>query len=161
MVNLNRIKAHLSYRPLKHKQQLIALKNDMHDAVTKSEGLHTCEIVFVVEETLSLSWMLASIQRRANFMYKKMKLHKLQSKKGILIYLGLLDKQLEIRVGNGVQVPQENWTSIINEGLALIDNEGIHKGCLGIVQKITDELVKYEKNETLNANEISNDLVVK
>lgn len=161
MVILNRIKAHLAYNPSKHKKQLMDLKNDMHDAVSKSEESHACEIIFVVEETLSLSWLFASVQRRANFMFNKMKLHKLPSQKGILIYLEILDQQLEIRVGDGVTVPKENWDNLIQDGLSLINQNGIHKGCLGLVQRITQELVKYEESDVVQPNMAPNDLIIK
>lgn len=160
MVIVNRIKAHLAYNPSKHKEQLLSLKNDMHDAIAKSEESHACEIVFVVEETLSLAWLFTSVQRRANFMFKKMKIHKLPTQKGILIYLELLDKQLEVRIGDGVSIPKENWDNIIVDGLKMIDTIGIHKGCLWIVQKITDELIKYEPCNIVTPNIIQNDLIV-
>lgn len=133
----------------------------MNEAITKSEEKHACEIVFVIEESQSLAWIFASVEKRADFMFKKIKLNKLSSNKGILIYLELLDNQLEIRMGNEVKIPKENWEKIIEEGVEFINGNGIHNGCIKIVQRITDELVKYEPNSNINDNEISNELIIK
>lgn len=161
MVNIKRFWANFINQPYKNKTKIEELKSTVKQAIEKSEKQHLCEIVFVIEDSFSLGWIFASLETRANFLFKKMKLHKLQNKKGILIYLSKIDDALEIRVGEGVSIPKENWKAIIELGISSIQSEGVHQGCLDIIEMITNQLVAYEPNEKLNTNLVADELILK
>ncbi len=161
MVNVKRFWVNFINQPYKHKTKIEELKSAVKQAIEKSETQHHCEIVFVIEDSFSLAWIFASLETRVNYLFKKMKLNKLENKKGILIYLSKIDDALEIRVGEGVKIPKDNWKTIIELGVSSIQSEGVHQGCLDLIEMITNQLLAYEPNEKENTNLVADELILK
>ena len=161
MVKIKRFWKNFTYQPFKSKAKIAELKSAIESAIKKSESQHACEIVFVIEDSFSLAWIFTSLNYRINYIFKKTKLNKLKSNKGILIYVSKLDEELGIRYGNGVKIPKENWEVMLNQGLDAIKTQGIHAGCLEIIDMVTSQLIAYEPNSEKGKNEIADELIIK
>jgi uncharacterized membrane protein len=92
----------------------------LRQRVTSSEGRHSGEIRVCVEAGLPLSylWRNASPRQRAVTMFGKLRVWDTQHNNGVLIYLLLAERAIEIVADRGVAsvAPAAHWQQVI-EGM--------------------------------------------
>jgi uncharacterized membrane protein len=94
-----------------------ALKR-LQDRVTQSEVRHSGEIRLCVEAGLPLSylWRDASARERALTLFGKLRVWDTEHNNGVLIYLLLAERAIEIVADRGVvrQVPDAQWQAMVS-----------------------------------------------
>jgi uncharacterized membrane protein len=93
-----------------------AVLRRIRDAIAASETGHSGEIRFAVEASLPWSylWRDATARERALSMFGKLHVWDTESNNGVLIYVDVADRRVEIVADRGIAacVPAEHWKEI-------------------------------------------------
>ncbi|HTN50250.1 MAG TPA: TPM domain-containing protein [Burkholderiaceae bacterium] len=88
----------------------------IRQAIVDSESAHSGEIRFAVEAALPLSYLRrdAPARERALMMFAKLRVWDTEHNNGVLIYVDLADRQIEIVADRaiGARVSEDEWTAI-------------------------------------------------
>ena len=110
-------------------------------AIARSEKQHSGEIRVVVEASLPLTylWRGADAWSRAVEMFSGLRVWDTEENCGVLIYLLLADRDIEIVADRGVAraVPQEQWDGICHEMESLLRDGKFEQGILRGLERIT------------------------
>jgi uncharacterized membrane protein len=127
--------------------------------VKTSEKNHRGQVRFVIEAELTTSQLWAGItaRQRAMDVFSMMRVWDTAENNGVLIYVLLADRKVEIIADRGIQqhVGDERWRAICKE-LELHYRKGdFVTGSLTTIEKISAELTHYFPANGLEKNEQS------
>ena len=85
-------------------------------AVRASETTHSGELRFVVEGGLDMAYLLRGVssRQRAGELFHKLRVDRTKAQSGVLIYVQLADRRVEIHADRGIdsQVQEDTWRTI-------------------------------------------------
>ena len=84
----------------------------IEDAIAASEKRHRGEIRFAVEPALDRPFSGQSARERALEVFSLLRLWDTEERNGVLIYLLLADRDIEIVADRGIKVPAQEWEAI-------------------------------------------------
>ena len=136
-----------------------ALRN-IEQAILASETQHTGEIRFVVEADLHPLHILykKTPKKRALEVFSQYRVWDTEQNNGVLIYLLLADRDVEILADRGVHghVGAEGWEAICTEMEKLFKKQQFEQGVLLGIEKIGDVLQQHYPSNGANENELPN-----
>ena len=128
--------------------------------VASSERAHTGELRVCVEAGLPLSylWRGASARDRAIAMFGKLRVWDTEHNNGVLIYLLLAERRIEIVADRGItrQVPEHTWQDISDAMGAAFKGGDYARGLLDAVDRVGALLAQHfpANVSQLNPNEL-------
>ena len=138
--------------------------NRIEAATNASETAHVGEIRFAVEGALD-GWPLfkgQSARERAIDLFSQLRVWDTQHNTGVLIYLLLADRAVEIVADRGIhaRVDAQEWNAVCRQMEAAFRQSNYEGGVLSGLQAVTQHLVKHFPATGHNGNELSNQPVV-
>ena len=136
-----------------------ALRN-IEKAISASEKIHAGEIRFVVEAGLQPYEILCgkTPKKRAIELFGRMNIWDTEHNNGVLIYLLLADRDVEIVADRGIdkQVGHNGWEEICREMEALFKKAEFEAGVLKGIAHISAALQQHFPQLGTSKNEVSN-----
>jgi len=127
-------------------------------AITACEKSHRGELRFVVEGPLPLSvlWRSLSPRARAVELFSTLRIWDTEENSGILIYLQLVDRRVEILADRGIagRVPQAEWDVICRDMETSFRSGAWRRGALQAVTRAGDLLASHFPASDGNPNEL-------
>ena len=138
--------------------------NRIEAATKASETAHVGEIRFAVEGALD-GWPLfkgQSARERAIDLFSQLRVWDTQRNTGVLIYLLLADRAVEIVADRGIhaRVDVREWHAVCRQMEAAFRQSDYEGGVLSGVQAVTQHLVKHFPADGRHANELPDQPVV-
>ena len=134
--------------------------HNIEQAIQASEKTHAGEIRFIVEIGLHPLEILykKTPKRRALELFGSLNIWDTEHNNGVLIYLLLVDKDVEIVADRGISkhVGHAGWEKICQDMESLFRRGEFEAGVLQGVAEISAELEKHYPIAGANKNEISN-----
>ena len=132
--------------------------NRIEAATRASETAHVGEIRFAVEGALD-GWPLfkgQSARERAIDLFSQLRVWDTQHNTGVLIYLLLADRAVEIVADRGIhaRVDAQEWDAVCRQMEAAFRQSNYEGGVLSGVQAVTQHLVKHFPADGHNGNEL-------
>ena len=164
-MNFKRILKHLFTPPILVGQYFpkVALKR-IAEAIAISESRHTGELRFAVEHALQLKNLLAnqSPRQRAVELFGRYNIWDTEHNNGVLIYLLLADRKIEIVADRGVSklVSNDGWQAICREIEAHLQKGHFDEGIIHGINLISEHLAEHFPATEGNPNELSNDVII-
>ncbi len=144
----NRFVKHFLYSPKKDRENVDSLKNNIKLAINELEKKHSAEILFIVEQSMPLSWTFFDFSKRARFILNRILKKKVVNKhfelKYVMVYLEIVDQKFEIIASKNINITQESLDFISESSVKKIKSEGLNKGCLFIVEKLSSEIMNHD-----------------
>ncbi len=134
--------------------------NAIEQAIKASEVAHMGEIRFVVEGALDGPELFAlhsrSARERAIDLFSHLRMWDTEHNTGVLIYLLLADRQVEIVADRGIHAKAGSraWTGICHEMEAAFKDGHYQEGAVRGIQAVTQLLVEHFPAQTVNRNEL-------
>jgi len=159
--NLARILKHLCYGPWRLRRVLPphSLKA-ITEAIRDSERKHGGEIRFAVEVSLDWRRLLAreTPRERALEVFSDLRVWDTERNNGVLIYLLLADRDVEIVADRGIDrlVGNEAWERICREMEAAFREGDFEAGILAGVHAVGAHLERHFAGPDLHGNELAN-----
>lgn len=132
------------------------------DAIAASEVRHSGEIRFAVEAALPWSYLSKDLPARARalMVFSKLRVWDTEANNGVLIYLLLADRSVEIVADRGLarRVTQDEWNGVRDAMVARLRGGDFDGGALAGVQGVGALLARhYPATEARdNPNELTN-----
>lgn len=137
-----------------------AAQDTVAAAIGASEKRHRGEICVVVEAALPFAALRAGLdsRTRAEQLFRKYEVDRTREASGILVYVQLLDRRLEILADRGIaeRVATERWAAICHEVEREFAAETIEKGLLLAVDRIGALLAEHFPAGDDNPDELPN-----
>lgn len=134
------------------------LVDEIGRAVAASENRHRGELRFVVEGPLPApqAWHGVNARQRAAELFASQSVWDTEENSGILIYLQLVDRRVEILADRGIaaRVPQAEWDAICRAMEAAFKAGDYRGGALAAVARASDLLVEHFPAGANNPNEL-------
>ena len=131
----------------------------IEQAVRASESLHVGEIRFAVEGALDGAPLFKgqSARDRAIDLFAQLRVWDTQHNTGVLIYLLLADRAVEIVADRGIHavVGAQSWSAVCRQMEAAFRQADYEGGVLGGVQAVTQHLASHFPAQSLKSNELS------
>jgi uncharacterized membrane protein len=128
------------------------------DAIALGEKTHRGELRFVVEAALPLTalWHDQSTRARAIELFSNLRVWDTEENSGILIYVQLLDRRVEILADRGIaaRVPQAEWEVICRAMEASFRRAEWRQGALQAVTRAGELLANHFPAGADNPNEL-------
>ena len=164
-MNIKRVAKHLV---MTHWQVGRAFPSDTLRAIDRviraSEAAHAGEIRFVVEGALDGIPLLNDLSARARAIevYSQLRIWDTEHNNGVLIYLLLADRNVEIVVDRGIhaKVEQKEWEKICRTMEAAFKQENYEGGVVSGIQGVTQHLIKLFPAVGGDRNELPDKTVV-
>ncbi len=133
-------------------------------AIQVSEAEHAGEIRFVVEGGLdgALLFKGQSARERAIDLFSHLRLWDTQQRTGVLIYLLLADRAVEIVADRGInaQVDSQEWATVCRQMEAAFRQSNFESGVVAGVQAVTRQLKAHFPLDIHDRNELPDKPVV-
>jgi len=133
-------------------------------AIRETEARHAGQIRFAVEATLELAPLLAgqTAQQRAIEVFSRLRVWDTEHNNGVLIYLLLADRDVEIVADRGIHVKlgTETWEAICREMEAAFRNGQFEAGVLAGIHAVGEHLARHFPARSGNPNEMPDRPVV-
>jgi uncharacterized membrane protein len=130
----------------------------IEQAITASEKLHRGELRFVIEGRLSLLDLFREVssRQRARQLFEKVGAGETAERSGILIYVLLAERQVEIVADSGItaKVPQVEWDALCQRMTRAFAAGRYREGALDGINGATDLLVAHFPATSSNPNEL-------
>lgn len=135
------------------------LRDEIAAAVAASERLHRGELRFAVEGPLPLRVLLNDLSPRARAieLFAKLRVWDTEENSGILIYLQLVDRDVEILADRGIaaKVPQAAWEALCCDLETAMRAGRCREGALAAISDATRLLAEHFPATHENPNELS------
>ncbi len=132
--------------------------------VARSEAAHRGEIRFALEGALELMPLMRGLTPRARAIevFSNLRVWDTEENTGVLVYLQLLDRDLEIVADRGIsaRVPQQQWEAICQRMETAFRERRFEEGVVAGLQEITALLSQHFPARDGNVNELPNRPVV-
>ncbi len=130
----------------------------IHAAINESEKRHDGEIRFCIEAGMPWSYLKrgAPARERAVMLFSKLRVWDTERNTGVLVYLLVADKTIEIVADRGIArvVPQGTWNAICTRmALALRGGRGA-AGVIAAIAEIGGELAHHFPRRDDDRNEL-------
>lgn len=158
-MNLRRIMRHLSsggaaVRRAFPSRTLEAIER----AIRETETMHSGQIRFAVESALDLSQLLAgqAARERAVEVFSQLRVWDTESNNGVLIYLLLADRDVEIVADRGVhaKLGKEVWEAICREMEEAFRDGRFEQGVLAGIGSVGRHLARHYPHAGIKPNEL-------
>jgi uncharacterized membrane protein len=128
-------------------------------AVRECESRHSGEIRFAAESALHLPalWHGATARQRAIEVFSQLRVWDTEHNNGVLIYLLLADRAVEIVADRGVaggRVPQSEWDTVCRRMSERFGAGDFQSGAIDGVRAVADILARYSPGERNSGNEL-------
>ena len=134
------------------------------DKIGEQERRHRGELRFAVEGSLPLAqlWHEQNARSRALELFGQMRVWDTEHNSGVLIYLLLADKRVEIIADRGIhnKVGDTVWEAICGEMQRAFAAGRFDEGAIYAVEAISDLLVTHFPRDESDTNELPNEPVV-
>ena len=132
--------------------------NNIEAAIKASEAEHVGEIRFVVEGGLDGAPLFQgqSARERAIELFSQLRVWDTQNNTGVLIYLLLADRAVEIVADRGIhaKVDSQEWSKVCRQIEAAFRESNFEGGVLSGVQAVTQHLLQHFPADGSNTNEL-------
>lgn len=136
----------------------------IEQAIRSTEARHAGQIRFAVEAALELAPLLAGQtgQQRAIEVFSKLRVWDTEHNNGVLIYLLLADRHVEIVADRGIHVKlgKEVWEAICREMEAAFREGHFEAGVLAGIHAVGEHLSRHFPARSGKANEMPDRPVV-
>jgi uncharacterized membrane protein len=148
---IHRLKRIFRHRWLDESDTRRAIPPDLQERLARrvaaSESRHSGEVRLCIEAGLPLSYLLrdATARERAVMMFSKLRVWDTQDNNGVLIYLLLAERAIEIVADRGLasRVPEAEWQRIVTRlGSALRDGQ-YEEGLTAALAEVSALLVTH------------------
>lgn len=161
MLNLKRLFRHLFFPPWLARLRFPARSlNAIEGAVHASEALHTGEIRFAVEVSLTLPALLQglSARERAAEVFSLLRVWDTEQNSGVLIYLLLAERDVEIVADRGLaaKVQPQEWQRICEAMEDLFRKGMFEAGALEGIRAVGELLARHFPAEREQIDELPN-----
>ena len=164
-MNLKRVAKHLL---LTHWQVDRAFPRKTMDAIERaikaSETAHAGEIRFAVEGALDSAplFKAQSARERALEVFAQLRVWDTEHNNGVLIYLLLADRQVEIVADRGIhpKVGSREWESICRMMETAFRQANFEGGAVNGIQAVTQHLIRHFPDSSAGRNELPDQAVV-
>ena len=133
-------------------------------AIKSSETAHAGEIRFVVEGALDGAPLFKgqSARDRAIDLFSQLRVWDTQHNTGVLIYLLLADRAVEIVADRGIdaKVDAQEWSKVCREMEAAFKESNFEGGVASGVRAVTRHLVRHFPANSRDVNELPDQVVV-
>ena len=133
-------------------------------AIAASERRHRGEIVFAVESRLSPLDVVRGLtpRRRAAQLFAGLGVWETEQNSGVLIYVLLADRQVEILADRGInrRVGEATWQAICRDMETAFRDGRFHAGALAGVQAISQVLTTHFPAHGANPDELPNAAII-
>ena len=158
-LNLIRIIRHLSSGDAAVRRAFPSRTLDaIEHAIRESETMHTGQIRFAVEPALDLIPLLAgqTAQQRAIEVFSQLRVWDTECNNGVLIYLLLADRDVEIVADRGVhtKVEKEAWEMVCHGMEVAFRNGKFEQGMLAGIRSVGQFLSHHYPHEGVKPNEL-------
>jgi uncharacterized membrane protein len=151
MASENFVKRLLRHRWLDESDTRRAIPADLVERlgrrVAASEKRHTGEVRIYVEAGLPMSYLLrrASARERAVAMFGKLRVWDTEHNNGVLIYLLLAERAIEIVADRGLSgsVPEAQWQAIVGRMGAALHEGRFEDGITQALEEVSALLVEH------------------
>ena len=132
------------------------------EAIRASERRHRGELCFVVEASLPLEFLRSSCRARAEDLFGELRVWDTEENSGVLIYVQLLDRDIEIVADRGVtaRVAQDEWEAVCRTMERAFRNRRFLEGTLAAIESVTEVLERHFPPREGDRNELSDKPVV-
>jgi uncharacterized membrane protein len=156
---MRRVLAHLLMPPWRVRQMFPALAlRAIETAIRECESTHSGEIRFAVEAALHplALWRRQTARERAIEVFSQLRVWDTASNNGVLIYLLLADRDVEIVADRGIHplVGQEVWDMICRDMEAAFRTGDYQGGVETGINAIGRQLVRHYPLASPNGNEL-------
>jgi uncharacterized membrane protein len=132
--------------------------NAIETAIRESEKLHMGELRFVVESSLEWQDLFAGLtsRERALQVFSQLRIWDTEQNSGVLIYLLLADRRIEIVADRGInsRVDKVKWINICQDIESQLRLGNFESGVLLGVSEITDLLQQNFPAQAHNPNDL-------
>jgi len=147
-MNIRRIMRHLSTgRASVRRTFSPAILDAIEQAIRQAEAKHSGQIRFAVEASLELAPLLAgqTAKQRALEVFSNLRVWDTEHNNGVLIYLLLADREVEIIADRGVhaKLGQETWEKICREMEVAFRAGNFERGVLAGIHHVGDHLMRH------------------
>jgi uncharacterized membrane protein len=133
-------------------------------AVGESEKSHVAELRFAVEAGLALTSLLKGVtpRQRAFEVFSNLRVWDTEHNSGVLIYLQLVDRDIEIVADRGIsaKVGQDTWDGICRRMEAAFRAGRFEQGALDGIREISALLERHFPSRGANPDELPDRPVV-
>jgi uncharacterized membrane protein len=133
-------------------------------AIRECEATHAGQIRFAVENALNPSalWRHQTARERALDVFSQLRIWDTEQNNGVLIYLLLADRDVEIIADRGVhaRVGGEAWEKICREMEVLFRDGKFEAAVLHGIREVSKHLVRFYPSRGPGPNELANRPVV-
>ena len=138
---------HVATTPLAVRRAFPArVRKSIGAAIERAEAGHSGEIRFVVEGSLpwAFLWRNAPVRRRALALFSELRMWDTEHNNGVLIYIDLADRGVEIIADRGVarRVDPQTWQRICHELKESCKSGRYEAGALGAVGAVGELLAR-------------------
>ncbi len=138
--------------------------NEIENAIREAEARHAGQIRFAVEASLELAPLLAGQtgQQRAIEVFSKLRVWDTEHNNGVLIYLLLADRNVEIVADRGIHVRlgKEVWEAICREMEESFREGHFEAGVLAGIYAVGEHLSRHFPARSGKSNEMPDSPVV-
>lgn len=164
-MNMNRFFTHLFCPPWRARRTFPkASLKAIEAAIAASEGRHSGELRFVVENHLDMHQLRRGLtaRQRAIEVFSQLRVWDTEHNTGVLIYLLLAERRLEIVADRGInaKVGDAAWAGICRSMESLFRDGAFEPGVLEGVDAISDLLCRYFPAPADNPDEMPNAPVI-
>jgi len=161
MVNIRRWLRHLSTPAWAWRRAFPqAALNAIEAAIHASETDHGGEIRFAIENNLSpiRMWRGLSGRERAIEVFSDLRMWDTEHSNGVLIYLLLADRDIEIVADRGIaaRVGNDAWEQVAQAMEAAFRRGEFERGALAGIAQVSDLLARHFPPPVPNPNELAN-----
>lgn len=159
-MNLSRFLQHISTPGwLAWRRFRVPDREAIRAAIAASEKLHRGELCFIAEGPLPLTVSLRDTppRRRAEELFERFGVGDTREASGILIYVQLVDRRVEILADQGIaeRVGQSTWDEICRDMEAAFSQGAYRRGVLEAIDRASRLLNIYFPARPDNPNEIA------
>ena len=165
MENVKRIVRHLL---MTHWQVRRAFPQEtlraIEHAISASESTHIGQLFFAVEGALSATSLFKglSARERAVEVFSQLRVWDTEHNNGVLIYLLLADRSVEIVADRGIhaKVESREWDAVCREMEAAFRSAEYQRGVIAGIQAISEHLGRHFPSQASGKNELSDRPVI-
>jgi uncharacterized membrane protein len=165
VIDLRRKVRHLitDSRSVRRLLPAVSLAN-IHRTIVAGEARHDGEVRFCIEAALPWSYLRrnASARERAVMLFSKLRVWDTERNTGVLLYILLADKAVEIVADRGIanRVETEEWAAICRDLSRAIRAGGAEEGVSQALGRINELLAQHFPPRADNPNELPDSPVV-
>ena len=129
---------------------------EIEKAIKASETKHDGELRFAVEAGLPLGALRAAPRKRAEALFAQLGVWDTEHNSGVLIYVQLLDRRIEIVADRGIaaRVEQAQWNAICRTMEVAFKKKNYLEGTLLAIEATTQILARHFPPRGRNPNEL-------